>query len=87
MFTKYLVVAKGRGRRELRELMDWRLVYCRRKVGKTYLATRCLDFDDYYLITRGLAVLPGDEKLQLDEGVKQVIKSLKEGKTVILDEF
>ena len=73
--------------REIRELMGWRLVYGRRKVGKTYLATRCLHFDEYYLVTRGLTVLRGDEELQLDEGVKQVIKSLKEGKTVILDEF
>ena len=72
---------------EVRGLRGWRLIYGRRKVGKTYLATRCLDFDEYYLVTRGLTVLRGEEELQLDEGIRTVVRSLREGRTVILDEF
>ena len=46
------------------------------------MTTRCLDFDEYYLVTRGLTVLHGIEELQLDEGVKQVVESLKIGKAL-----
>jgi len=65
----------------------WRLIYGRRKVGKTYLVTKCINFDEYYLISRTLSVLHENNELSLDEGVNKVILSLKEGKTVVLDEF
>ena len=64
-------------RRECRELREIRLVNGRREVEKTYLTTRCLDIDEYYLAKRGLTVLLGIEELQLDKGVKQVVESLK----------
>ena len=72
---------------EIRNLKSWRLIYGRRKVGKTYLVTKCINFDEYYLISRTLSVLHENNQLSLDEGVNKVILSLKEGKTVVLDEF
>jgi len=72
---------------ELKNLKGWMLIYGRRKVGKTYLAKKCLDYDDYYLITRTLGLIHGEEEIGLDEGIKRIISSLRQGKRVILDEF
>ncbi|ACP35002.1 hypothetical protein LS215_0961 [Sulfolobus islandicus L.S.2.15] len=65
---------------EIRNLKGWRLIYGRRKVGKTYLVTKCINFDEYYLISRTLSVLHENNELSLDEGVNKVILSLKGGK-------
>lgn len=72
---------------EIRSLKGWRLIYGRRKVGKTYLARKCLNFDEYYLISRTLSIIYEDKELPLHEGVSRIISSLKNGRTVILDEF
>jgi len=72
---------------ELKNLKGWMLIYGRRKVGKTYLAKKCLDYDDYYLITRTLGLIHGEEDIGLDEAIKRIMSSLRQGKRVILDEF
>ncbi|BBG22846.1 AAA family ATPase [Sulfuracidifex tepidarius] len=72
---------------EIKNVMGWKLIYGRRKVGKTYLARKCLDYDDYYLISRNLSIIRGDEELSLDEGIRRVVGELKGGKKVIFDEF
>ncbi|MCH4814709.1 MAG: AAA family ATPase [Saccharolobus sp.] len=72
---------------EIRNLKGWRLIYGRRKVGKTYLAKKCLNFDEYYLISRTLSIIHENNELSLNEGVDKILWSLKEGKIVILDEF
>ncbi|MEM1627562.1 MAG: ATP-binding protein [Sulfolobaceae archaeon] len=78
---------KRRECNEIRNLKGWRLIYGRRKVGKTYLARKCINFDEYYLISRSLSIISDDEELPLDEGISRIISSLKNNKTVILDEF
>lgn len=72
---------------ELRSLSGWSLVYGRRKVGKTYLVTRCVAHDSYYVVTRQMDVLKGDERLEMGKAIAQIAKELKAGKSVILDEF
>ncbi|BCU68013.1 ATPase [Sulfolobales archaeon HS-7] len=72
---------------EIRNLKGWRLIYGRRKVGKTYLVKKCVDFDEYYLISRTLSVIYENEELPLHEGMSRIQSSLKNGRTVILDEF
>ncbi|MQL56188.1 AAA family ATPase [Acidianus ambivalens] len=73
--------------KEIKNLKGWRLIYGRRKVGKTYLATRCLEYDDYYLISRTLNIIHENDEISLDEGINKIISLLKGGKKIILDEF
>ena len=72
---------------ELSTLKGWSLIYGRRKVGKTYLATRCVPHDSYYVVTRQMDVLNGGERLELGKAVTQIARELKAGKSVIFDEF
>ncbi|ACP34908.1 hypothetical protein LS215_0851 [Sulfolobus islandicus L.S.2.15] len=50
---------------EIRNLKDWRLIYGRRKVGKTYLAMKYLNFDEYYLISKTLSIIHENNELSL----------------------
>jgi len=50
---------------EIRNLKDWRLIYGRRKVGKTYLAMKCLNFDEYYLISKTSSIIHENNELSL----------------------
>jgi len=59
---------------ELRSLSGWSLVYGRKKVGKTYLVTRCVAHDSYYVVTRQMDVLKGDERLEMGKAIAQITK-------------
>jgi AAA+ ATPase superfamily predicted ATPase len=72
---------------ELSNLKGWSLVYGRRKVGKTYLVTRCIPHVSYYVVTRQMDVLNCDEGLEIGKAVTQIAKGTKGGKSVVLDEF
>jgi AAA+ ATPase superfamily predicted ATPase len=83
-----LVKIERRERLEVREIKGWRLIYGRKKVGKTFLAINCLDHDEYYLVSRELTlILNWKDELSLEEGVKKVVSYLRGRKTVVLDEF
>lgn len=79
-------------RSELDDMGDgWTLVYGRRKVGKTYMLKRFIDWDTYLLVgVEGRVWIEGTDVNRLDsmDGVVDlVMKHLRSGKTVIIDEF
>jgi AAA+ ATPase superfamily predicted ATPase len=75
--------------KDLKNVEGWMLIYGRRKVGKSFLIRKYVNHDLYYVITRDLqAYFPSDGSFRkLDEAFVQSIKSLREGKTVVIDEF
>jgi len=79
-------------RSELADVGDgWTMVYGRRKVGKTYMLKRFVDWDVYFLIgLEGSVWIEGmdvDRLDSMDTVVDLVMKFLRSGKTVIIDEF
>ncbi|MFP3260739.1 MAG: AAA family ATPase [Sulfolobus sp.] len=75
--------------KDLKNVEGWMLIYGRRKVGKSFLIRKYINHDLYYVITRDLqAYFPSDGSFRkLDEAFVQSIKALREGKTVVIDEF
>ncbi len=69
----------------------WTLVYGRRKVGKTYMLKRFVDWDLYLLVgLEGTVWVEGADVGRLDSMdavVDLVMRSLRSGRTVIIDEF
>ena len=75
--------------KDLKNVEGWMLIYGRRKVGKSFLIRKYVNHDMYCVITRDLqAYFPSDGSFRkLDEAFVQSIKALREGKTVVIDEF
>ncbi|MDT7862624.1 MAG: AAA family ATPase [Saccharolobus sp.] len=75
--------------KDLKNLEGWTLIYGRRKVGKSFLVRKYINYDLYYVITRDLqAYFPSDGSFRkLDEAFSLTIRALKEDKTVVIDEF
>ena len=75
--------------KDLRNVKGWTLIYGRRKARKSFLVRKYVNPDLYYVITRDLqAYFPSDGSFRkLDEAFVQSIKALREGKTVVIDEF
>ena len=69
----------------------WTLVYGRRKVGKTYMLRRFVNWDLYLLVgMEGTVWVDGADIGRLDSMdtvVDLVMRSLRSGRTVIIDEF
>jgi AAA+ ATPase superfamily predicted ATPase len=69
----------------------WTMVYGRRKVGKTYMLKRFVDWNVYLLVgLEGTVWVEGMDVGRLDSMetvVDVVMGSLRSGKTVIIDEF
>lgn len=65
----------------------WILLYGRRKVGKTYLLRRIYDPDVYILIKRDRSLWSEDLSVDIPSLSLQVRQQLKEGNTVVIDEF
>ena len=82
---------KRRECEELRRLKGWTLVYGRRKVGKTWLIRRCIDWDGYMLVTKGgecILEIEGTKRfIEVEDGLNEILKILVEGGTAIIDEF
>lgn len=75
----------------IKETSGWVLVYGRRKVGKTFLLRRFIDWDSYITITRTREAIVQEnenvERVQLDEAVKSAVDRLRKGEVVVVDEF
>lgn len=77
---------------QLKMLGGWLLVYGRRKVGKTWLLRRCVEWDVYVVVGRdGFCWVErrggGVERLGVDECLELVGRVVRGGGTVVLDEF
>lgn len=75
----------------LRNTKSWLLVYGRRKTGKTFLLKNCVDWSLYLTATRtGEAVVErggGVELIPSREALDVVLKELRKGGKIIIDEF
>jgi len=74
------------------KLPGWILVYGRRKVGKTFLLRRVLNWSHYFVITRAANVLVEERGgaiswMGLDAATKLIGELLKDGRVVVVDEF
>ncbi len=65
---------------------DWKLVYGRRKVGKTFMLKK-LEHDYYVTVTEDLDAVVGDGIVSIEEAVSEAVKRLKKGERVVIDEF
>ncbi|WP_231136294.1 AAA family ATPase [Acidianus ambivalens] len=74
---------------DVKNFSSWTLVYGRRKVGKSFLVRKYVNYNLYYVITRDLqAYFPADNSFRnLNEVFSLTIKTLRENKTVVIDEF
>ncbi|BAD84965.1 archaeal ATPase [Thermococcus kodakarensis KOD1] len=66
----------------------WKMLYGRRKTGKSFIASRFLDHDLYYFVQRDGAILErrSGARLSYQELLKELSKNLGE-KTIVIDEF
>lgn len=76
-------------RSEKRELQKpgWVLLYGRRKVGKTYLLRHLYHSDVYILVKRDRSLWSEDTSVHMASLSHKVRQQLKDGKTVVIDEF
>ncbi len=73
---------------DVNRIPGWLLIYGRRKVGKTFLVRRFLSYDRYFLVRRDLTIVDeGGARLAYTDFVGKVVKFLKSGMTVVVDEF
>lgn len=74
--------------RIINECKKWVLVYGRRKTGKTFLIQNFVDYDEYYFVKRNKSVLSeNNENLNYDTFIEIFKRDIKDGKTIVIDEF
>lgn len=74
---------------EINSIGGWLLIFGRRKVGKTYLIKNFLNYDLYFFIRRDGTIKTenGNQEISIDRFAESVRKKLKDGETVVIDEF
>ncbi len=65
----------------------WLLIYGRRKVGKSFLLCRFMNWDVYVTITRSREAIIDGKKVEIGKAMDSVIGTLMEGRSAIVDEF
>ncbi|MDK2464802.1 MAG: ATP-binding protein [Candidatus Korarchaeota archaeon] len=75
----------------LRASRGWILVYGRRKVGKTFVIKRYLDWDVYVTVSRARDAIVEDftgvRRAELDAALERVSRVLSSGGAAVVDEF
>ncbi len=85
-----MVVIERREIGQLRSSRGWLLVYGRRKVGKSFIIRRYLNWDLYITVARSRdAIMESDgiRRIELSEALNEAIKVLSSGGTAVIDEF
>ncbi len=80
-------IVKRKEALEIRKSKQWLMVYGRRKTGKTFMLRQLCGFKNYILVKKDRNILIQDETKSLDEAVILIKKLLREGESVVLDEF
>jgi hypothetical protein len=65
----------------------WVLVYGRRKTGKSYFVKNNIKWDKYYFVGRSGDIFVDDEKIGYETFVREVVQSLENEKTIVIDEI
>ncbi len=83
-----MIIERPKEVKRINEINKWILLYGRRKTGKTFLVRSFLNFDDYFFIKTNKNVLTEDnESISYETFIEILKRSLKSGKTVVVDEF
>ncbi len=72
---------------EINKEKTWRMVYGRRKTGKTFLLRNFCKFDAYFLVKKDLTIFAGEKQMSIEEMSKEVKELLALGKSAVIDEF
>ncbi len=81
------IVVKRSEAKEIERTGGWLLIFGRRKVGKTFLIKNFLNYDLYFFIRRDGRIINERGKSTVDKMMVKLRRKLKEGKTVVIDEF
>jgi hypothetical protein len=65
----------------------WVLVYGRRKTGKSYFVKNNVKWDKYYFVGRSGDIFVDDEKISYETFIREVVQSLENEKTIVIDEI
>lgn len=65
----------------------WILVYGRRKTGKSFFVRNFTKWDKYFFIGRSGEIFEEDKKISYDVFLRAVFDSIKNNKTVVIDEI
>jgi hypothetical protein len=65
----------------------WVLVYGRRKTGKSYFVKNNVKWDKYYFVGRSGDIFVDDEKIGYETFIREVVQSLENEKTIVIDEI
>jgi hypothetical protein len=67
----------------------WIFIYGRRKTGKTFIVENSINYDNYFFVNRNRTILnKEDNSILLYETFIEILRiSLKNGRTVVVDEF
>lgn len=71
----------------LKKSPHWKLVYGRRKTGKTYLIKNFTKWDKFYFVGRDGTIYESMQSLSYDSFLRELSYLLKEGKSIVVDEF
>ncbi len=75
----------------IKELKKWTLVYGRRKTGKTFLLREFVPHDEYFFVKRDKTIFAEKndrmESMVYDTFEEIIQRELKDGKTLVVDEF
>ncbi|MEM4214720.1 MAG: hypothetical protein QXZ28_06005 [Candidatus Methanomethylicaceae archaeon] len=73
----------------MKKIRKWVMVYGRRKTGKTFLVRNFMDYDEYFFVKKDRTIFVGSTGKDITyDTLKEVLtRMLKDGKTVVVDEF
>ncbi len=84
-----MIIERPDETKKIKESKKWILVYGRRKTGKTFLIENFIKYDEYFFVKRDRSIISKkDDKVITYETFIEILKrSLKDNKTVVVDEF
>ena len=73
--------------RRWKKLGDWKLVYGRRKTGKTFFVKNFTEWDEYFFVRRDGVVIDEDGKMLTYDTFFEIFKRILGKERVVVDEF
>jgi hypothetical protein len=73
----------------LKKIHKWALIYGRRKTGKTFLVRNFFKYDEYFFVKKDRTIIlgEGDQPITYDAFIPLFNRLLRDGKTIVVDEF
>ena len=73
----------------IKNVSKWTFVYGRRKTGKSFLIENFIKYDEYFFVNRDRTLVSklSNTTISYDAFIEILVRGLKEGKTIVVDEF